>query len=80
MEFRTEEYLKKNGIISVKIFTEGTSAPVIRIEWVNGDESKLIMSTPFSDIDQCVNNEVKSRNIRFRKQKIEKIMDNLNGI
>jgi len=76
----TEEYLNKHGIISVKIITEGTSAPVILVEWVNGDKSRLVMNTPFSDIGQYLNEEIKLRNIRFRKQKIEKIMDNLNGI
>jgi hypothetical protein len=76
-----DKYLKDNGIISVKIITEGMSAPVILITWADGDSSRLVMSKiNFNDVDQCLNEEVKLHNAKFRKQKIEKIINNLNGI
>jgi 23S rRNA maturation-related 3'-5' exoribonuclease YhaM len=78
----TEEYLKRHNITSINMISETNLPSSINILFKNGHRIRF----PFLNVNdiELLDNEIveyiREYESKLRREKIEKIMDNLNGI
>ena len=71
----TNEYRKKYGVKDVKITSEGTMSPVLRIEFNDNFKLNLVIRRLMSEIEtvSMLDDEIKWYNLVQRKKKLLKL-------